>query len=105
MDELKEAKGGLNMDQALNKVFTFISENPGFLTGNPAKVTAPGLAGPPENETAPLPDQDKQMKMRKALVRLSRVDGDLPETLTALADFAESNPEKYKQYIPILKTL
>lgn len=106
MDELKEAKGGLNMDTALNKVFAFISENPGFLTGNTAKVTAPGLAGPPEGEQAVFaPDTDTKVKMRNALVRLSKVDANIAETLTALADFAESNPEKYKQYIPILKTL
>lgn len=105
MESLKEAKGGLNLDQALNKVFTFISDNPGFLTGNPAKVTAPGLAGPPETETAPVPDKESQNKLRNALIRLTRIDKNLPETLTALADFAESNPEKYKQYLPLIKTL
>jgi hypothetical protein len=53
----------------------------------------------PVNETA----VEKQEKARAAIARLTRVDKNLHDTLTLLADFAEAHPEKYHAFIPMLK--
>lgn len=46
---------------------------------------------------------EKQQTIRKALARLAKVDKNLPDTLTALANYAEKNPDKYRSFIPFLK--
>ena len=47
----------------------------------------------------------RQKKIRFALFRLAKIDKQLDETMTSLADFAEKNPEKYHSMIPLIKTM
>ena len=47
----------------------------------------------------------RQAKIRAALMRLYKVDPKFEDTITLLADFAEKNPEKYKTFIPLVKSM
>lgn len=64
--------------------------------------TKVGIAG---TEAAPIENAqvDKIEKIRAAITRLGRIDKNLPETLTLLAQFAEQKPEQYLSFIPIIK--
>ena len=53
------------------------------------------------NET----EVQKQQRIRKALIRLNKVDSHLPDTLTLLANFAEKNPDDYKFYMQKLQKM
>lgn len=67
------------------------------LTGSkPAPIASPGIAGV---------EDDPKEKIKEAIKRLAKVDKNIADTLTALADFAERKPEMYMQYIPLLKTM
>jgi hypothetical protein len=58
-----------------------------------------------EDETVDESVVDKQKQVREAIIRLAKIDSDLPNTLTLLAMFAEKNPAKYKSFIPMLQNM
>lgn len=63
---------------------------------------APAMAG----TTEPATEAIEQMDLFKAASkRMFVIDPNFGSTLTALADFAEKDPDKYKSFIPLLKTL
>ena len=99
-EELKKEKEAPDMlDKWMPLLQSFLSKE-----GAPLK-TPVGLAGtdePPiaEGATAAI---EAQKKMRMALIRLAKVDKNLPETLTTLATFAEKKPAEYLGFIPVVK--
>lgn len=68
------------------------------LSGKPAPAALAGINDGPVNEAA----VDKKEQIRAAVIRLSRIDSNLHDTLTRLADFAEAHPDKYKSFIPLI---
>lgn len=55
----------------------------------------------------PLPTAETEnpaVIVKKAISRLAKVDPNLPETLTMLADFAEKKPAEFLAFIPIVKS-
>ncbi len=44
-------------------------------------------------------------RIKNAIIRISKIDPDVPETLEALASFAEKNPEQFLGYIKMLKSM
>ncbi len=70
----------------------------------------PGIAGADDGEVdeekiqRQRDEANRMKKIKLAVFRLAKVDANLPDTLTMLATFAEKQPEKYKTFIPILKS-
>lgn len=62
-----------------------------------------GLAGTGAPAMEP-PQVDRIVKIRAAIARLGKVDRNIDDTLTLLADFAEEKPEQYLSFIPIIKS-
>jgi hypothetical protein len=71
-------------------------------TGN--KIAVAGHEDEPIQEVENTMQEDSINKIKRALKILSKVDNDLPNTLMMLATFAQKQPEKYKSFIPIIKT-
>lgn len=95
LEKLEEDKGNPMMEKALTMLGTYLSG------GQKATI---GVAGTDD----PHPDEDqvkKQMKVRKALSRLNKIDPDLPDSLTLLADFAEKKPEEYRRFVPMIRSM
>jgi hypothetical protein len=65
-----------------------------------AETAAPAINGLDE-ETQPT----KKTIITNAINRLLKVDNNLAENLTLLADFAEKAPQKYKSFVPMLKMM
>jgi len=59
----------------------------------------------PINGTEQAPPISVKSRLATAINRLMKVDKNFPDTLESLADFAESKPDAYNSYIPILKTM
>ena len=93
--EFQKLKEGQDKPDAWEKYIPVLMQH---FSGKPIAV-----AGAHDGEVNE-PEYDKQTIIRKALIRLDKVDKDLPETLTMLSLFAEKHPEKYKSFIPIIKT-
>jgi hypothetical protein len=72
----------------------------GHLFGEPPVTQVAGA----EDGHVKQADADRIKNIRAAIVRLSKVDPTLDDTLTALANFAEKNPDKYRSFIPLMKT-
>jgi hypothetical protein len=96
MDELKNGGGSGAVEKLmpyLDKFFGVQRESHGIAsTGH-------------EDETVDESVVDKQKQVREAIIRLAKIDSDLPNTLTLLAMFAEKNPAKYKSFIPMLQSM
>ena len=89
IDELKE--GNPMLDQLVPVLSgLFAQGNP----GGTAAAQAPALAGP----------EKKQGRVKELLVRLSKVDPNVLETLECLVKFAEANPSQYLGYVNMLKS-
>lgn len=95
MQELKEKK---NKPDVLDQYLPLLVQS---LTGKPFNQPV-AVAG--HNDGPVNPDvMERLKKIKLQLMRLEKIDSDLVETLTMLADFAEQNPEKYRAFIPMLK--
>jgi len=71
-----------------------------FMPGANAAAPAPvGIAG--TEETQPT----KKEQITKSVNRLLKVDPNFVENLEVLADFAESKPDQYKKFVPMLKMM
>ena len=106
LDDLKQKKDKENEngigDKLLEAMAPSLIENlPSIIsgmTGNKVPVaSAPGIAGVEDAATA-------KQRTIAALNRLQKIDPNLPDTLTLLADFAEKKPSQYLSFIPIVKS-
>jgi len=95
--EMKELKEKLESKDPMSEMALKVIS--GLFDKDKATV---GIAGS-EHETVNETEVEKQKKIRAALIRLAKIDKDIANTLTLLADFAENNPEKYHAFIPMLK--
>lgn len=86
--DLEEAKAG---DPYTN---TAIQALAGYFLKNQQQPAA--IAGTPLDEA-------KRKEINAAIKRLLQVDSNLGQTLTALATFAETQPDQYAQYLTLLK--
>ena len=75
----------------------FFGVNPG-MEQLPSSVAVAGM------ETAQPGDEEKK-KIFVSINRLYKIDQNLHNTLTDLADFAEKSPDKFLSFIPLLKSL
>lgn len=97
--KLEEKIEGLKNEDVLEKYAPLLTGLfSKFMT--PAAEAAPAINGIDENQQT-----TKKEIITKAINRLLKVDKDLSENLTLLADFAEKNPDKYKSFIPMLKVM
>jgi len=98
--EIAEIKAGGNdqVDKWLPILSSFLTKD----TGAAMKQNV-GVAGH-EEETINESFIEAQKKTRLALIKLAKVDKNLPDTLTLLADFAERKPNEYLALLPVLKT-
>lgn len=78
-----------------------ISGLSGLMGQGAPKAAIQGIAGPEVEQ----PKEDINAIITSAVKRLYKVDKDLPNTLTTLADFAEKDPNKYLSFLPMLKSL
>jgi len=93
IDELKEKKNDPMTEMGMQVLS-------GLLI--PKKTVA--VAGA-EDEAVKTDFVEKQKRIKLALVKLSKVDPDLDQTMTLLAEFAVNNPDQYKSFIPMLKSM
>ena len=71
-----------------------------FMPGTETAAAAPAINGLDEEQ-----QPTKKTIITNAINRLLKVDANLPENLTLLADFAEKAPQKYKSFVPMLKMM
>lgn len=98
--ELKELKEGSNTDKLITHLLPHLDKLLGVQTESHG-IAATGE----EDETVDEKIVEKQKKVRIAIKRLAKIDADLPDTLTMLAEFAEKKPDKYKSFIPMLQNM
>lgn len=98
---LEEKIEGLKNSDALEKYAPLIQMAISqFMPGANGAAPAPvGIAG--TEETQPT----KKEKITKSVNRLLKIDPDFCDNLELLADFAESKPDQYKKFIPMLKMM
>lgn len=97
--KLEEKIEGLKNEDVLEKYAPLLT---GILSKFMPGTPAPAINGIDE-ETNQQPT--KKTLIQNAVNRLLKVDNNLHENLTLLADFAEKNPDKYKSFVPMLKMM
>lgn len=88
-DEMKAMKEGSMVEKLLSN--PQIIQGIGGMFGIKTPVALAGSEDGPV-DGAPV---EKENKIRSALTKLMKIDSDLPETLSKLADYAETNPAQY----------
>lgn len=99
--EIEELKRKLESKKEDNPV---LEKGLAILSAYLSKGQPAALAG---HNDPPLPAADVETPaavVKKAITRLAKVDPNLPETLTMLADFAEKKPAEFLAFIPIVKS-
>lgn len=96
--KLEEKIEGLKNEDLLEKYAPMLAGLFSKLTPT-ATPTQPVINGLDEKPN------DKKTQITQAINRLLKVDKNLAENLTLLADFGEKNPEKYHSFIPMLKVM
>ena len=96
--KLEEKIEGLKNEDVLEKYAP-------LLTGLFSKFMTPAAAAPAINGIEEEQQPTKKTLITNAINRLLKVDNNLHENLTLLADFAEKQPEKYKSFVPMLKMM
>ena len=74
-----------------------------FPNNQPQVAIAGGNETIEQTELTQTEIEQLQQRLNNAILTLAEVDSNYIETLELLADFAKSNPDKYKSYIPLLK--
>ncbi len=97
--KLEEKIEGLKDQDPLEKYAPLIQHFAGQFFKQPVPVA--GIAGH-EEET---PATDKKTRITKAINRILKVDADFADNIELLANFAEKSPEKYKNFVPMLKMM
>lgn len=97
--KLEEKIEGLQNSDPLEKYAPLIQHFMGGFFKQPAQVA--GIAGH-EEET---PANDKKTRITKAVNRILKVDPDFADNIELLANFAEKSPDKYKNFVPMLKMM
>jgi len=102
MDELQRQISEIKEASPVEKYFPAII---GYLQNNgnipSVQNSVAGINGTEETETP----VDAKKVITIAINRLFKIDKNLPETLTQLANFAEKDPAKYNSFLPILKSM
>lgn len=99
--EIEELKRKLESKKEDNPV---LEKGLAILSAYLSKGQPAALAG---HNDPPLPAAEVETPasvVKKAIARLAKVDPNLPETLTMLADFAEKKPAEFLAFIPIVKS-
>ena len=96
--KLEEKIEGLKNEDALEKYAP-------LLTGLFSKFMTPAAAATPAINGLDEEQPTKKTIITNAINRLLKVDQNLHENLTLLADFAEKQPDKYKSFVPMLKMM
>lgn len=94
--EIREIKEDKNKPDVWEKYLPLLSAH----FGNKTPIAVAGADDGAVAEAA----VDRQQKIRAALVRLSKIDENLADNLTLLANLAEKHPDKYKSFIPIIRS-
>jgi hypothetical protein len=97
--KLEEKIEGLKNEDPLEKYAPLITGL--FSRFMPTAETAVPAINGLDEETQPT----KKTIITNAINRLLKVDNNLAENLTLLADFAEKQPQKYKSFVPMLKMM
>lgn len=95
IDKLKESDPFEKYAPVINGIMGYL--NRGNAVAGAAQEMA-AVAGPQTKE-------EIVAKINSAIKRMMKIDPNFPDTITALADFAEKDPERYKSFIPMLKAL
>ncbi len=103
----------LEYDAQVRKLSEGKEENPvmlkglellaGFLSHGKPVAGLAGVNDAPIEEKINIGALDAQARVKGALVRLSKVDKDLPGSLELLADFAEKKPAEYLRFVPMVR--
>jgi hypothetical protein len=106
--KLEETKSVGPYDDLLKQYLPTITQF--FLTKmgtNAPLATTPGIAGTETEAAETQAAHNAKMieYLNTSIKRLLAVDGNFPKHLEMLADFAESKPDKYKQFVPMLNML
>jgi hypothetical protein len=99
--KLEEKIEGLKNEDALEKYAPLLTGLfARFMPGAETATAAPAINGLDEEQ-----QPTKKTIITNAINRLLKVDANLAENLTLLADFAEKAPQKYKSFVPMLKMM
>ena len=99
--KLEEKIEGLKNEDALEKYAPLLTGLfARFMPGAETAAAAPAINGLDEEQ-----QPTKKTIITNAINRLLKVDNNLAENLTLLADFAEKQPQKYKSFVPMLKMM
>lgn len=99
--QLDDLKGGDVWDKLLSSPAVMKGINGFFSNGQPVSVAGTGDEPIKPKTTS----EERQSKIKTAIIRLSKVDENIDEHLLLLADFAEKNKTEYFQSIQYMKTL
>lgn len=96
--KLEEKIEGLRNEDVLEKYAPLIA---GFMN----KFNTTAATPQPQPVINGIEETNKKTLITNAINRLLKVDKNLAENLTLLADFGEKNPDKYHSFIPMLKVM
>lgn len=97
--KLEEKIEGLKDNDPLEKYAPLLQSLAGQFFKAPAPVA--GIAGHEEESAG----TDKKTRITKAVNRILKIDPNFADNIELLANFAEKSPEKYKNFVPMLKMM